>query len=62
MIMRIERDPQNPVPDNKLLLEEKVENSDSFFEKKLHKMSKMETNKRFQTCDEAIKKVSTYRT
>jgi hypothetical protein len=42
--VRLERDPQNPLPDNKLLLEEKVEKGD--IEKKLQKMSSVETNKR----------------
>jgi hypothetical protein len=45
--MRIERDPQNPLPDNKLLLEEKVEKGG--IEKKLQKMSSMEANKRLSS-------------
>lgn len=44
--MRLQRDPQNPLPDNKLFLEEKEENSDSGIEKKLQKMSSVEANKR----------------
>lgn len=47
--MRIQRDPDNSLPDNKLFLEEKEENSDSDIEEKLQEMSSMETDKRLSS-------------
>lgn len=47
--MRIQRDPDNPLPDNKLFLEDDAK-------KKLQQMQSVETSKRLSDDQEAIRK------